>query len=57
MRVSLSGIALVGITHAAGKHDHLVITELLVVLGMFKGEYRAADQRLAEFVAEVGGTV
>ncbi|MPN59825.1 hypothetical protein SDC9_207547 [bioreactor metagenome] len=55
--IAFSGIALVGIAHATGKHDYLVVTKLLVVLGVFKGEYRAADQRLAEFVAKVGGTV
>ena len=54
---ALDGIFPGCVAHAAGKHYHLVIGIHAAVLVVLEGEQRAADERLAEFVAEVRGAV
>ena len=54
---ALQTVALCAVAHAAGQHDDLVIAILLTVLLMLEGEHRARDQRLAELITEVAGTV
>ena len=46
-------VALLAVAYAAGKHNHLVITQTLAVATMLKGEHRAGDKGLAKLVAEV----
>ena len=57
LRLFLQAVALGAVAHAAGQHNHLVVGILLVVLLVLEGEHGTADERLAELVAEVGGSV
>ena len=57
LRITLQGIPFVGVTHTAGQHDYFVIRIFLVILRMFEGQQRTADQWLAKLVSEVGSTV
>ena len=49
----LEAVALGAVAHAACQHYHLVVGVLLAALLMLEGQHGAADERLAELVAEV----
>ena len=53
LRFLLQAVALRAVAHSSGKHYHLVVCVLLVAFLVFEGQHRAANQRLAELVAEV----
>ena len=46
-----------GKTDTACQHDHFVVAVSFIALLMFECQQAAIDQRLSEFVAEVGGTI
>ncbi len=56
-RFVLHAVGLLAVTDAAGLHDDLVVAVLAPLLLVLEGEQRAADERLAELVAEVAGAV
>ena len=55
--LALEAIALGAVTHASGQHDDFVVAVDFVFLLVLEGQHRTADERLAELVAEVAGTV
>ena len=63
LRLLLQAVALLAVADAASQHDHLVvgvgssIVALPALFLMLEGEHRTADERLAELIAEVAGTV
>ena len=57
LRITLQGIPFVSETYTAGQHDYFVVRVFLVILRMFEGQQRTADQRLAKLVSKVGSTV
>ena len=57
LRLALDGIALCSEADTTGKHDNLVVGKLLAVLLMLERKHRAADERLAELVTEVGSAI
>jgi len=56
-RGAFQTVALRTVTYTAGKHDYFVVTVNFFFLFMFESKHGTANQRLAEFVAEVTGTV
>ena len=57
--LALQAVALGAVAHTACQHDNLVVgvSFLAALLVVLEGEYRTADEGLAELVAEVAGTV
>ncbi len=53
LRLTLQAVALGAVSDTSGKHDYLVVGVLFFALLVLKREHRAADERLAELVAEV----
>ena len=53
----LQTVAFFAVTNAPSQHDNLVVGQLLTVFLMFERQHRTADERLAELVSEVAGTV
>ena len=56
---ALQAVAARAVAHATGQHDDFIVAikRFIGVLLVLEGEHRATDQRLAELVAEVAGTV
>ena len=54
---AFQAVAFRTIAYAACQHNNLVVTVLLAVLLVLKGEHRACDERLTELIAEVAGAV
>ena len=50
-------IFFVGIAHSSGQHDDLVVGVFFLILFVFEGQQRSADQGLAKFVTEIAGSV
>ena len=57
LRGALQAVTLCAVAYATCQHDDLVVTVLLPILLMLEGEDRARDERLAELVTEVAGTI
>ena len=56
-RSTFEAVTLCAVAYTARKHDNFVVAINFVVFRVFESQYRAADQRLAELVTEVGSTV
>ena len=56
-RFTLECITARSITHTSSKHDYLVVSVCFVVFLMFECKQRTADERLPEFISEIGSAV
>ena len=57
LRRAFQAVALRTVSHASGQHDHLVITVTFTILLMLESQYGTGNQRLPEFVSEIGSPV
>ena len=57
LRFFLQAVALLAIAHAASQHNHFIVSILLPAFLMLERKHRTANQRLAELVSEVAGTI